>query len=171
MVWHNQVSLKVSVFAWWLLRDRLPTRFNLAHRGIIPSEASLCVSDCGSLETTQHLFLSCSAFSSLWPLVRNWLGFMGVDSNVLSDHFLQFVYSTGGGKATRSFLQLIWLLCAWVLWNERNNKLFNNVVTPMPRLLDKVKCMSLAWTKAKNVTFRFGTDRWCSSLFQCLGIT
>jgi len=164
MIWHNQASLKVSVFAWRLLRDRLPTRFNLAHRGIILLEVSLCVSDCGSLETAQHLFLSCFAFSSLWPLV-------GVDSNVLSDHFFLFVYSTGGGKATRSFLQLIWLLCVWVLWNERNNMLFNNVVTPMSKLSDKVKYMSLAWMKAKNITFRFDTDTWCSSPFQCLGIT
>lgn len=67
---------------------------------------------------------------------------MGVDTNVLSDNFLQFVYSTGGGKAKRSFFQLIWLLCVWVLWNECNNKVFNNVVTPILRLLDKVKCVS-----------------------------
>ena len=109
MISHNQVSLKVSIFAWRLLRDRLPTKSNLVYRGVILSEASLYVSDCGFIETEQHLFLSCYTFSSLWPLVHHWLSFVGVDSNVLSDHFLQFVYSIGGGKATRSFLKLIWL--------------------------------------------------------------
>jgi hypothetical protein len=99
MIWHNQVPLKVSVFAWRLLRERLPTKSNLVTRGVISSEASQCISDCGSIETTQHLFLACCGFSSLWPMVRHWLGFMGVDTNVLSDHFLQFVYSTGGGKS------------------------------------------------------------------------
>jgi len=132
LIWHNQVSLMVSVIAWRLLRNRLPTKSNLVQRGVITSYACLCVSDCGFKETAQHLFLSCSTFSTLWPLVRHWLGFMGVDYIVLSDHFLQFMYSIGGGKVTRSFLQLIWLLCVWVLWNERNNRLFNNVVTPIP---------------------------------------
>jgi len=102
--------------------------------------------------------------------VRQWLGIVGVDTNVIQEHFLQSVHLTGGGKATRSFLQLIWLLCVWVQWNERNNRLFNNVVTSFNRLLDKVKYMSLAWLKAKKVVFKFGIDRWCSSPFQCLAI-
>jgi len=32
LVWHNQVPLKVSVFAWRLLRDRLPIKINLTDR-------------------------------------------------------------------------------------------------------------------------------------------
>ncbi|XP_024634718.1 uncharacterized protein [Medicago truncatula] len=171
LIWHSQVPLKVSLFAWRLLRDRLPTKANLVQRRVLDSEASLCVSDCGMSETAQHLFLSCDAFSSLWPLVRNWLGILGVDTNVLLDHFLQFVNLTGGGKAVRDFLQLIWLLCVWVLWNERNNRLFNNIVTSIPKLLDKVKYMSLAWLKVNKIVFRFGSDMWCLSPLQCLGIT
>jgi hypothetical protein len=103
MIWHRQVPLKVSVFAWRLLRDRLPTKSNLIYRGVIPPEAGLCVSGCGALESAQHLFLSCSFFALLWPMVRDWIGFVGVDTNVLSEHFVQFVHSTGGSKATKSF--------------------------------------------------------------------
>jgi len=75
MIWHRQVPLKVSVFAWRLLRDRLPTKSNLIHRGVISPEAGLCVSGCGTLESAQHLFLSCSTFATLWPMVRDWIGF------------------------------------------------------------------------------------------------
>jgi len=81
----------------------------------------VCVSGCGSVEMAQHLFLSCTTFAALWSLVRNWIGFSGVDYNIISDHFIQFIHATGGGKARCSFLQLIWLLSAWVVWNERNN--------------------------------------------------
>ncbi|XP_024632642.1 uncharacterized protein [Medicago truncatula] len=38
LVWHKQVPLKVSIFAWRLIRDRLPTKSNLAYRGILNSE-------------------------------------------------------------------------------------------------------------------------------------
>jgi hypothetical protein len=60
---------KVSIFAWRLLRDRLPTRVNLAARGILTPEAHMCVSSCGGVESAQHLFLSCNFFGSLWSLV------------------------------------------------------------------------------------------------------
>ncbi|XP_024636555.1 uncharacterized protein [Medicago truncatula] len=120
LVWHPQVPLKVSVFAWRLIRDRLPTKANLAIRGVVPADDIFCVSGCGHVETAAHLFLSCTTFASLWQQVRDWIGFLGVDSNIITDHLVQFTHLAGVGKAKRSFLQLIWLLCAWVLWNERN---------------------------------------------------
>ncbi|MCI46876.1 glutamate-gated kainate-type ion channel receptor subunit GluR5, partial [Trifolium medium] len=63
----------VSIFAWRLLRDRLPTKANLVIRGILSSETHFCESGCGAVESTQHLFLSCSTFGSLWTLVRSWI--------------------------------------------------------------------------------------------------
>jgi len=102
--------------------------------------------------------------------MREWIGFDGVDSDVISDHLLQFTHMTGGSKVKCSFMQLICLLSAWVMWNERNSRLFNNVITPIPRLLDKVKSLSLGWLKAKNATFTFGTQQWWSSPLTCLGI-
>jgi len=58
LVWHHQVPLKVSVFAWRLLRDQLPTKANLAIRGVILADDIFCVSECGHVETAEHLFLS-----------------------------------------------------------------------------------------------------------------
>ncbi|GAU10785.1 hypothetical protein TSUD_426140, partial [Trifolium subterraneum] len=60
LIWHPQVPLKVSILAWRLLRDRLPTKVNLSYRGILPAGDSLCVSGCGAVESAQHVFLSCS---------------------------------------------------------------------------------------------------------------
>ncbi|MCI49454.1 70 kDa peptidyl-prolyl isomerase, partial [Trifolium medium] len=54
LIWHSQVPLKVSIFAWRLLRDRLPTKANLVTRGILSSEAHFCVSGCGAVESAQH---------------------------------------------------------------------------------------------------------------------
>jgi hypothetical protein len=57
--------LNVSIFAWRLLRDKLPTRVNLEARGIISPETQYCVAGCGCMESAQHLFLYCSIFGSL----------------------------------------------------------------------------------------------------------
>jgi hypothetical protein len=169
LVWHHQVLLKVSIFAWRLLRNRLPTKTNLAARGILQTDAALCVAGCGQVESADHLFISCSSYVPLWQQLRHWIGFVGADTNNVADHLVQFTHMAGVGKAKRSFLQLIWLLCAWVLWNERNNRLFNNVITDVPRLLDKIKSLSLAWLTAKKAMFVFGTQRWWSSPLACLG--
>ncbi|GAU46442.1 hypothetical protein TSUD_402090 [Trifolium subterraneum] len=69
LIWHSQVPLKVSILAWRLLCNRLPTKANLVIRGILSSEAHFCVSGCGAAESTQHLFISCSTFGSIWSLL------------------------------------------------------------------------------------------------------
>jgi len=88
LVWHHQVHLKVSVFAWSLINDRLPTKSNLLARGILAHDMSVCVAGCGDYESAQHLFLSCNTFGSLWHLVRNWVGCSGVDTDNISNHFM-----------------------------------------------------------------------------------
>jgi len=51
----------------------------------------------------------------------SWIGLSSDDPQHIHDYFVQFVYSTSGFKALRSFLRLIWLSCACVLCNKRNN--------------------------------------------------
>jgi hypothetical protein len=170
LLWHRQVPLKVSILAWRLLRDRLPTKTNLVSRGILAPDIHGCVAGCGGTETARHLFLSCSTFGSLWPLVRSWIGFSAVDAYSLTDHFIQFTYSAGGLRARRSFLQLVWLACVWVVWNERNLRVFRNSENTMHQLLDKVKLFSYRWLRTTDVTLATNFHRWWSNSLLCLGI-
>jgi len=70
-----------------LLFDRLSTRTNLVKRDIISSAYRFCVAECGHEEDVPRLFLSCSTFGTLWQLLRSWISFDGVDSQVITDHF------------------------------------------------------------------------------------
>ncbi|GAU41930.1 hypothetical protein TSUD_139160 [Trifolium subterraneum] len=60
------IGYTVSIFAWRLLHDRLPTKANLVTHGILSPADGLCVCGCGAAESAQHLFLSCSTFGSIW---------------------------------------------------------------------------------------------------------
>jgi len=102
--------------------------------------------------------------------VRSWLGISGPDPLHVSDHFFQFTHSAGGVRARRSFMQLVWLLYAWIIWNDRNDRLFNNTTSSIDQLLDKVKRLSLWWLKVSNVVFVFGFYLWWSNPMACLGI-
>jgi len=67
-------------------------------------------------------------------------------------------------------MQLLWLVCVWHVWNEPNNKLFNNSETPIKEIMEKVKYNSYLWLKANKATFVYGSQRrWSDSLI-CLGI-
>jgi hypothetical protein len=88
LIWHSQVPLKVSIYAWRLLRDRLPTKTNLITRGILSTAAHFCVIGRGAVELAQHLFLSYSTLNSLWALVHSWIDVSSVDTITLRDHFV-----------------------------------------------------------------------------------
>ena len=141
-VWHRLIPLKVSLFVWRLLHDRLPTKDNLARRGSIPATDTACSSSCGNLETSKHLFLDCATLSSLWSLVLHWLGISSVLGGELRHHFLQFTHMASLPRFIHSHLRVIWFASVWVIWKERNNRVFNNVVSAPSILLEKVKLIS-----------------------------
>jgi len=130
----------------------------------------MCVSGCGNEESAAHLFLQCHVFGSIWYQIRLWISVSGVDTDNIREHFQQFLHYTGHSKARRSFLQLLWLLCIWLVWNERNNILFNNIETSIEQLLDKVKYHSLWWLKANKTTFVYGSQNWWLNLLLYLGV-
>ncbi|XP_045819170.1 uncharacterized protein LOC123912363 [Trifolium pratense] len=152
LIWHRHVLLKVSILAWRLLRDRLPTKTNLVTRGVISVDARYCVSGCGDAESAHHLFLTCGFFGSLRPMVQDWIGSTAVDANSLHDHFVQFTQSVGGQRSRRSFMQLIWLACVWILWHERNHRLSRNSASSVHQMLDKVKLFSYWWLKSAHAS-------------------
>jgi hypothetical protein len=170
LVWHKQVPLKVSLVAWRLLKDRLPTKINLQRRGLLQADDITCVSGCGIEESASHLFFHCKEFGSLWHYIKSWIGVAGVDPLSIREHFTQFINYTGYSNKRKSFLQMIWLLGVWLIWNERNNRIFNNIEIPISQLLEKVKFHSYWWLKASNVSFVYGSQRWWSDPLMCLGI-
>jgi len=57
-----------------------------------------------------------------------------------------------------------------MVWNERNNIIFNNIQTTIDQLLEKVKFHSLWRLKANNVTFVHRSQRWWSDPLLYLGV-
>jgi len=164
-IWHTNVSLKVSICVWRLLRNRWPTKDNLFLHGIISNNSQLCVSGCDNNESTDHLLFHCPIFGILWDLVKELIGVYFVDPPHVLGHFTQFAYTTGGFKPHRSLMQLIWLFCFWVLLSERNNRLFNNKVKSIVHMMDKVKVLSFWWMRAKSTSFSFGYRIWWHQFF------
>jgi len=124
-VWHKQAPLKVSLFAWRLFRNTLPTKDNLVRRHVLHLADNVCVGGCGSQETANHLFFDCRTFSSIWSYVFQWLDISFVAPLTARDHFYKFRHLPGLPRSLHSFFQLIWFACVWTIWKERNCTVFS----------------------------------------------
>jgi len=155
MVWLKHVPLKVSVFVWRLFRNRLPTKDKLIRRMVLRQDDNNCVGGCGSPETAVHFILRHDTFGSLWHLIYKWVGISFISPDLVTDHFHHFGHLTGLSRYTHSYLQVIWHSTVWVIWKERNNRIFTNKAQDLIKLLDYVKFLSFSWLKAKLLSTAF----------------
>ena len=170
-LWHKDVPSKVVLFSWRLFCDRLPTKDNLHHRGVLDSVSTFCVAGCDAVESSQHLFLHCNTFGSVCHFIYSWLGISAVVPAQVLAHFNQFNISGGIVKKRRSISQVIWFATVWEIWKERNNRLFNNKACSVIQVVDKIKSLAFMWLKAKFVTLPFNYHGWWLSPFTMLGIS
>ena len=170
MVWLKHVPLKVSVFVWRLLRNRLPTKDNLIRRRALQQENNSCVGGCLILETSVHLILHCNFFGSLWNLIYKWIGISFISPNLVTDHLHHFGNLAGLLRYTHIYLQVIWHSTTWVIWKERNNRIFKNKAQDLFKLVDFVKLLSFSWLKAKLLSSAFGYNDWWRNPLLCMGI-
>ena len=161
---------KVSLFAWRLLQDRIPTRLNLVRRQVVQPNDNLCVGGCGFIETTDHLFIGSDLFGSVWFLVCHWLGFSFVFPGSIMDHYFQFIPSAGLPRFTHFYLKVIWLACVWAIWNERNNQVFKTVVIDPLSIVEKVKLNSFLWLSSNFVPIAFGLHDWWRHPVLCMSV-
>nr|GEY03425.1 RNA-directed DNA polymerase, eukaryota [Tanacetum cinerariifolium] len=70
--WNKIVPRKVNIHVWRLIKDRLPTRFNLWFRGI--DDVSLICAVCNNgLESSYHTMSKCIIAIKVWKSVVKWL--------------------------------------------------------------------------------------------------
>ncbi|GKA64834.1 RNA-directed DNA polymerase, eukaryota [Tanacetum coccineum] len=70
--WIRYIPNKVNVFAWKVMTNSLPTRFNISRRGI-DIESISCVNCVFGVETTNHLFFTCDMAIDSYDDWRNWI--------------------------------------------------------------------------------------------------
>jgi hypothetical protein len=74
--WVSFAPMKVIIFSWQLILQRLPTRANLSRRSVIwtPSHIQI-VWCCVEMESEVHLFTKYSVAVEVWVAIYSWLGF------------------------------------------------------------------------------------------------
>jgi hypothetical protein len=93
------------------------------------------------------------------------------EPNSTSFSFFTFYQGTNQIEMIQSSFkkQLIWLACVWVVWTERNHRLFRGSASTPTQMLDKIKLHSFRWLKATSVTLASNCHSWWSNPLLCLG--
>ena len=119
LLWRSKCTMRIKVFGWPLLVDRLNTRNMLKRRHYDIGDVLDCLL-CGqnTEETVNHMIFTCPFSRACWEKVDiHW---------PTSQSRLDLLDQTNRDDS-RPFFMEIFLIAAWSLWKERNNKHFRRI--------------------------------------------
>ena len=161
-LWKLKISAKSSVFAWRLIRDRLPTKLNLRRRQVEVSEL-LCPFFSNHEEDAAHLFFNCSKILPLWWESLSWINIVTALPQNPRDHFLHHGNGIVGGiKSTR--WKCWWVALTWTIWQQRNKIVLQNEVFNGSKVLDDAILLTWTWLKSMEKDFVLHFNQWSSNL-------
>ena len=161
-LWKLRILAKTSIFAWRLIRDRLPTKSNLRRRHVEVND--LMCPFCGNKEEdAAHLFFNCSKILPLWWESLSWVNIVGAFPQNPRDHFLQ--HGSGivdGIKSTR--WKCWWVALTWTIWEQRNRIVFLNETFNGSKLLDDAILLVWTWLRSMEKDFALHFNQWSTNL-------
>ncbi|XP_058726348.1 uncharacterized protein LOC131597686 [Vicia villosa] len=149
IVWKAKVPHKVKVFAWRLVRNRLPSKVQLVRRGVEIADSEMICNLCNlnnSQDDTTHIMVRCEVAKKIWNAVYIWLNLQGVNEvvSLCHEHMLQF-FSKLKNKVDKGREISIWMAVTWCLWRARNGTIFNNETGDIDEIIFKIKTYSWWW--------------------------
>jgi len=161
-LWKIKLPSKIVIFAWRLIRDRLPTKVNLRRRQIQLGD-SRCPF-CGvEEESAGHLFFLCRKIIPIWWESLSWVNLSGAFPNHPRHHFLQHIYGVTEGMRSSRW-KWWWMALTWTIWKHRNTIIFSNGSFNANGILDDT--IFLLWTWLTNLEKDFNThyNYWSSNI-------
>lgn len=149
VLWRAKAPFKMRVFSWLVAWDKLNTCDNLqrrrAYKALSPHVYILCFKDG---ESGDHLFLHCDVARFLWSSLFGVTGESWVCLRTVRDFLLMQAYGFGGQRDRR----ILWRNgILWVIWSERNWRIFKEQRQSWGVLWDKVLFLAFLWTQAEEV--------------------
>ena len=161
--WNNWVPIKINFFGWRAVLNRLPTKSELARRGV-PMPSSFCSFYSQREENDLHMFLECSWVKDVWSVWITWseLDLRGVQ-NV--EQLLHLSHVSCQSPKQKKVMHAVMMVTLWVIWKARNDRIFNNRWSTPGSLLDKIKAQLFLWIKNRGKELHLNWISWCTFPF------
>ncbi|GKA19920.1 RNA-directed DNA polymerase, eukaryota [Tanacetum coccineum] len=142
--WNKLFPIKVNILSWKIMTNSLPTRFNISCRGIC-TDSILCANCDKGVETSSHLFFSCSLARMVVNLILRWWSIPVVELDSYDDWTLWF-------DNVRLPLKNKKML-------EGNRTIFDAKVPKKALLFDDILSKSFYWCRYRSKA-SFGWNYW-----------
>jgi hypothetical protein len=148
IVWKAWATPKAKNHGWLALQNRLWTADRLRKRGW--DNYGLCPLYKQTEETNNHLFVHCRFSVRVWELLKDWLHIQDLHPRLWAGLDIQDWWSllAEAPGAHRKGLASLILLTVWMIWEERNARIFKHKLSPTFVILDKIKCEARLWVIA-----------------------
>jgi hypothetical protein len=148
IVWKAWATPKAKNHGWLALQNRLWMADGLRKRGW--DNYGLCPLCKQTEETNNHLFVHCHYSVRVWELLKDWLHIQGLHPRLWVGLDIQDWWSllAEASGAHRKGLASLTLLTVWMIWEERNARVFKHKLLPTFVILDKIKCEARLWVIA-----------------------
>ncbi|XP_071694535.1 uncharacterized protein [Rutidosis leptorrhynchoides] len=148
---NNLVPGKVEIFIWKVLRKRIATRVDLDKKGIDLDSVRCPMCDDG-LESIDHSLFLCKYSFDVWERVFKWWGLNAVSNLSVNEAFRGKCNRTMSPLGSKIWQATEWT-CAYLLWRNRNLKVFSNKSCCASTTLMEIQLKSFDWisNRVKNV--------------------
>nr|GEX90708.1 RNA-directed DNA polymerase, eukaryota, reverse transcriptase zinc-binding domain protein [Tanacetum cinerariifolium] len=156
--WNRSIHVKVNLFMWRAMLNKLPTIVNLDRKGI-EVDSLLCPICHEDVETVNCIFFMCDLSKVLWALLAKWWELDVLFCASISD-WLSWLDSSSISSKARVFLDGVGAALMWSLWSFRNRLLFS---TPPPKkslIWDSIVSYSFLWISSINPKTKFSWVGW-----------
>ncbi|GJZ18722.1 RNA-directed DNA polymerase, eukaryota [Tanacetum coccineum] len=120
--WIKTIPIKVNILAWKVSLDRLPTRSNLARRGVLVPSSSCLICNVSDEDLARLLF-RCDLAIEITRLFYRWwnLVWIPLDSYI---SWLSWIKALRMNSRSKSVLEGVFYTAWWSIWSYRNQILF-----------------------------------------------
>eukprot|EP00253_Pinus_taeda_P014954 PITA_14954 len=124
IIWERNWWPKVSIFIWLASENKILTWDRIKKKGFNgPSRCCLCNSDG---ETRNHLLINCPFAKTLWMNTKRTFGKLENAPSEFNEVVFQWNKETFQCKVIRRAWDLISGFVLWMIWKERNRRIFQN---------------------------------------------
>ncbi|GJY60414.1 RNA-directed DNA polymerase, eukaryota, reverse transcriptase zinc-binding domain protein [Tanacetum coccineum] len=122
--WNPCIPIKVNVFLWRLLLNKLPSRVNLDRKDI-DVVLILCLICQLDVKTANHIFFTCEIAKELWALMARWWE-LDIPFCVNISEWFDWLDSLHLSNKAWLFLDGVGGMLLWSIWSFRNRLVFSN---------------------------------------------
>ncbi|GJX01702.1 RNA-directed DNA polymerase, eukaryota [Tanacetum coccineum] len=145
--WVKCIPIKINVFVWRARRDCLPTRVNLARRGV-NIESNTCPICRSCEEDTQHILFQCDLAQIVlqricrwWDLTpHTWTSFVEWQSWFSSVRLTSKV---------KNLLEGVFYVAWWAIWSFRNRIIFQETHPRRSVIFDDIVLHAFNWCSSR----------------------